>query len=115
MQADEVFAVLLRKIKLGGGSTADIQNAVNNYLDENPVEAGATEEEAKQIEANKAAIGQLIKDFEDIETKAGSYDILKDKPSINDVTLEGNNTFENLGMKPLTNLEIMQIINKAAN
>lgn len=38
MQEDEVFAVLLRKIKLGGTSTEDIQNAVDNYLKDNPVE-----------------------------------------------------------------------------
>lgn len=43
MQADEIFAVLLRKIKLGGGSTEDIQNAVNSYLKDNPVETESSD------------------------------------------------------------------------
>lgn len=43
------------------------------------------------------------------------YEGLKNKPSINDVTLEKNKTFEDLGMIPLSNMEIMQIISKATN
>lgn len=41
-----------------------IQEAVDNYLDENPVQPGATEEQAQQIEENKEAIEQLKKDSE---------------------------------------------------
>lgn len=36
-----------------------IAKAVDNYLQENPIEAGATAEEAAQIEANTAAIEEL--------------------------------------------------------
>ncbi len=43
MQADEVFAVLLRKIRLGGSNPEDIQDAVNNYLKDNPVETESTD------------------------------------------------------------------------
>lgn len=39
-----------------------IQEAVDTYLEENPVEAGATEEQAAQIEENKEAIEQLQED-----------------------------------------------------
>lgn len=63
MKADDVYAILNRKIKLGGGSTADIQNAVNNYLDAHPVQPGATDEQAQQIQDNKDAIEQLQEDL----------------------------------------------------
>lgn len=41
------------------------------------------------------------------------YEKLKNKPSINEVELSGDKSFEELGISPLSNLEIMQIINKA--
>lgn len=41
------------------------------------------------------------------------YQKLKNKPSINEVELTGDRSFEDLGLSPLSNLEIMQIINKA--
>ena len=45
----------------GGEAVTDeqIQEAVNNYLEENPVEAGATKEQAEQIQANTEGIAQL--------------------------------------------------------
>lgn len=46
-----------------------IQEAVDNYLDENPVQPGATEEQAQQIEENKEAIKQLKKDSENYLTE----------------------------------------------
>lgn len=45
--------------KAGTISPEQIQGAVNNYLDENPVTSGATAEQAAQIEANTAAIAEL--------------------------------------------------------
>lgn len=51
----------------GGGGTVtpeQIQAAVDAYLEENPVQAGATEEQAAQIEANKDAIEQIQQDSE---------------------------------------------------
>lgn len=41
----------------GGVSQEDINTAVNNYLTEHPVAGGATAEQAAQIQANTAAIG----------------------------------------------------------
>lgn len=41
-----------------------IQEAVNNYLEENPIEAGATEEQAEQIQANKEGLAQLTEGLE---------------------------------------------------
>lgn len=42
------------------------------------------------------------------------YQALRNKPSINGVTLEDNKGFGDLGMTPLSNLEIMEIINNAS-
>lgn len=41
------------------------------------------------------------------------YEGLQNKPSINGVVLQGDKTFNNLGMTPLSNMEILQIINNA--
>lgn len=43
-----------------------------------------------------------------------SYEQLDDLPKINDVTLIGNKSFEDLGAESLTNLEIEAIINSVA-
>lgn len=44
---------------------------------------------------------------------AGDYEKITNKPQINNQTLVGNKSFQDLGLKPLTNAEIMGIINKA--
>lgn len=41
------------------------------------------------------------------------YENLKNKPSINEVELIGDKSFNELGLSPLSNLEIINIINKA--
>lgn len=121
MTAKQVYAILNNRISLGGGTTADIQEAVNNYLENHPVMPGATEEQAEQIEKNKDDIAKIQKDLEDYISSGGDgtgtndYLELINKPSINHVTLESNKSFEELGMVPLSNLEIMEIIKNAAN
>ena len=45
-----------------------------------------------------------------IET--GDYNNLTNKPSINEVELQGNKTFEELGDHILTNIEIKNIFNR---
>lgn len=47
-------------------------------------------------------------------TGTNDYEKLTNKPSINEVVLSGDKTFEDLGLTPLTNIEIMQIINRAS-
>ena len=60
----DLYAQLLAKInEVGEIPVEDIQNAVNDYLSEHPVQAGATEEQAAQIEANKQAIEENSKDI----------------------------------------------------
>lgn len=39
------------------------------------------------------------------------YEKLKNKPSINDVTLEGNKTIEEIGIESISNFEIEEIFN----
>lgn len=46
-------------------------------------------------------------------SQTNDYEKLKNKPSINEVELSGDKSFEELGISPLSNLEIMQIINKS--
>lgn len=41
-----------------------------------------------------------------------NYNALTNKPSINDVVLIGNKTFEDLGDMPLTNLEIKEMFDR---
>lgn len=42
----------------------------------------------------------------------GDYNDLENKPSINEVELVGNKTFEDLGDSPLKNLDIQAIFNR---
>lgn len=44
-----------------------------------------------------------------------NYEKLKNKPSINRVVLSGDKSFEDLGLSPLSNMEIKNIINRANN
>lgn len=50
---------LCRQIASGGATPEQIQEYVESYLSENPVQAGATAEQAAQIEANRLAIHEL--------------------------------------------------------
>lgn len=49
----------------GEVSPEEIKSAVNEYLEKNPVKAGATTEQAQQIEQNKTDIGSLKEDKAD--------------------------------------------------
>ena len=42
------------------------------------------------------------------------YEKLENKPKVNGVELSGDKSFEELGVSPLSNLEIMEIIRKAS-
>ena len=56
-------------------SPEEIKNAVNEYLEKNPVKPGATTEQAQQIEQNKTDIGSLK---EDLDTERERIDVLND-------------------------------------
>lgn len=52
-------------------------------------------------------------DSGDSSEKIKDYEQLANKPSINGVTLIGDKSLGDLGASPLTNIEILEIINKA--
>ena len=53
----DLYAQLIAKIdEVGEIPVEEIENAVNAYMDANPIQTGATPEQAAQIEANKRAI-----------------------------------------------------------
>lgn len=55
----EALEERIAQIEENGVSDETIAAAIDNYLVENPIEAGATTEQAAQIEANKTAIEEL--------------------------------------------------------
>lgn len=72
---------------ISGLTPEEIENAVNKYLKENPVQPGATEEQAQQIEQNKTDIASLKTETaslkEDIAELENNYDIVKSKNIFN--------------------------------
>lgn len=72
-------------------SPEEIKNAVNEYLEKNPVKPGATTEQAAQIEQNKTDIGSLKEDLGDIESK---FEI-KTEAFVNRCSIIRNNTPNN--------------------
>lgn len=70
-----------------------------------------------EIETNELEIGLEVQEVMEGQGGSGSnnYEKLKNKPSINKVVLSGDKSFEDLGISPLSNLEIMGIIDRASN
>ena len=71
--------------------------------------------EIKYFTAEFAASNGMKADFGAVSRSGGgvsNYEQLTNKPAINDVTLSGNKTIEDLGVRELTNLEIAEIINR---
>lgn len=64
MTGDEAFRILYAKLKKAGASGEQIQQAVNKYLEENPVQGGITCEDAEALMHKNSAsgIGILLKD-----------------------------------------------------
>lgn len=50
-------------------SPEEIKNAVNEYLEKNPVKPGATTEQAQQIEQNKTDVASLKEDLTELDNK----------------------------------------------
>ena len=56
---------------------------------------------------------QMASTFEGAQViETGDYNKLTNKPSINEVELRGNKTFEDLGDHIMTNIEIKNIFNR---
>lgn len=58
MAADMIARTMAAKALNGDASAETIKSAVSDYLDENPVTAGATAEQAAQIEQNTQDIAE---------------------------------------------------------
>lgn len=69
---EQLLQGIIDAVKSGGATPDVIKNAVNNYLDANPVQPGATTEQAAQIEQNKTDIADLRAEIEDKQPK-GDY------------------------------------------
>lgn len=68
MRGDDAYAILKKKMQDMQGEK--IQESVNRYFDEHPVQAGATAEQVQQIEQNKKDVNSLK---EDISTKIAKF------------------------------------------
>lgn len=60
-------------------------------------------------------LGEESTIVEEITGGTRDYNKLNNKPLVNDVELIGNRTFEDLGMRPITNEEILKIVNVKEN
>lgn len=72
MRGDDAYAILKKKMQDMQGEK--IQESVNRYFDEHPVQAGATAEQVQQIEQNKKDVDSLK---EDITSKADKTSLIK--------------------------------------
>ena len=81
-------------------SPEEIKNAVNEYLEKNPVKPGATTEQAQQIEQNKTDIGSLKEETGSLKT---------------DLVDKTNQLTEDLGNIINTDYEDGYIIDKSGN
>lgn len=66
MRGDDAYNILNKKIK---NQSERIKETVNEYLKENPVQSGATEEQAQQIKQNTDDVASLKEDISNKITK----------------------------------------------
>ena len=69
---EQLLQGIIDAVQSGGATPDVIENAVNNYLEANPVKPGATTEQAAQIEQNKTDIADLQTEIDDKQPK-GDY------------------------------------------
>lgn len=73
----------------------------------------ASFKDGEQLKAKFSEGDQLTATFGSVQRVSTSdYNELFNKPSINEVELKGNKTFEDLGDKTLTNIEIKAIFDR---
>lgn len=66
-------------------SPEEIKNAVNEYLEKNPVKPGATTEQAQQIEQNKKDVNSLKEDLIDLNASQLTKIIRANEYNVNDI------------------------------
>ena len=99
-------------------SPEEIKNAVNEYLEKNPVKPGATAEQAQQIEQNKKDVDSLKEDLSNKITKFYANNLGEthltdsDNGKIQDMMIYGKSSQD--GTPTLENLvEIKSVVNPA--
>lgn len=75
---------------------------VDAQLNTNQISASAS------VSGNISAQAELINRM-DVNT-VSDYDLLTDKPQINSVTLQGDKSFEDLGLEGISNMELELIL-----
>lgn len=97
-------------------SPEEIKNAVNEYLEKNPVKPGATTEQAQQIEQNKADVSSLKEDISNKITKfyasnQGETHITdSDNGKIQDMMIYGKSSQDGIPT-PENPVEIKSVVN----
>ena len=95
----------VKDLKTNGVSQDNINVAIENYLQEHPVQSGATAEQAAQIEANRTAIGD-----ENTGLIKGVNDLTESLSNVDAVSLNGKSFSE-----PMTKDEYDTIVDKNPN
>ena len=73
-------------------NTEDIEKAVNKYLEQNPIQPGATENQAQQIEQNKNDITSLKEDIEKLNDTVDGKKTIIEQDAISLIsTIENDN------------------------
>lgn len=84
---EQLLQGIIDAVKSGGATPDVIEGAVNDYLNANPVQPGATTEQAAQIEQNKNDIADLQTDVDELkESGGGSVDLTGVVRSVNGKT-----------------------------
>lgn len=97
-------------------SPEEIKNAVNEYLEKNPVKPGATTEQAQQIEQNKTDIGSLKEDLSNkiakfyASNQGGTHITDSDNGKIQDMMLYGKSSQDGTPT-PEKPVEIKSVVN----
>lgn len=69
---EQLLQGIIDAVKSGGANPDVIEGAVNDYLNANPVQPGATTEQAAQIEQNKNDIADLQTEVDELKESGGN-------------------------------------------
>lgn len=69
---EQLLQGIIDAVKSGGATPDVIEGAVNDYLNANPVQPGATTEQAAQIEQNKTDIADLQTEVDELKESGGN-------------------------------------------
>lgn len=86
----------IKALEKGGASDDAIAQAVSAWLEENPIQSGATEAQAKQIQENATNIGKLQDTMNDLTAKGLPSDFVNSLCDILSETLQGTDQTANI-------------------